>query len=90
MEVRNILQKFILSPLFCSLSHAATVKCFYISFSQVNLNICEAVPQTYPMDEELLKLCMVNQLQRLGLAEHFGQEIEGLLGQVYRYDNRSK
>ncbi|KAL9392551.1 hypothetical protein Peur_016471 [Populus x canadensis] len=47
----------------------------------VNLNICEAVPQTYPMDEELLKLCMVNQLQRLGLAEHFNQEIEGLLEQ---------
>ncbi|KAJ6402040.1 hypothetical protein OIU84_014168 [Salix udensis] len=42
------------------------------------------VPQTYPMDEELLKLCMVNQLQRLGLAEHFEQEIEGLLEKVYR------
>ncbi|KAG8634467.1 hypothetical protein MANES_17G041800v8 [Manihot esculenta] len=47
------------------------------------------VPPTYPMDEELIKLCMVNQLQRLGLAEHFKQEIEEVLEHVYRnYMNR--
>jgi len=32
-----------------------------------------------------LKLCMVNQLFRLGLAEHFVQEAEEVLAQVYRY-----
>jgi geranyllinalool synthase len=44
-----------------------------------------AVPATYPIDEELIKLCMVNQLFRLGLAEHFVQEAEEVLAQVYRY-----
>ncbi|XP_059440431.1 S-linalool synthase-like [Corylus avellana] len=42
------------------------------------------VPATYPMDEELIKLCMVNQLFRLGLAEHFVHETEDVLAQVYR------
>ncbi|XP_021904857.1 S-linalool synthase-like, partial [Carica papaya] len=37
----------------------------------------------YPMDEELIKLCMVNQLQRFGLAEHFKDEIERILEQIY-------
>ncbi|XP_061977401.1 (E,E)-geranyllinalool synthase [Populus nigra] len=56
-----------------------------LNYLQTLVQKCtNGVPQTYPMDEELLKLCMVNQLQRLGLAEHFNQEIEGLLEQVYR------
>ncbi|KAK1556795.1 hypothetical protein Q3G72_012281 [Acer saccharum] len=42
------------------------------------------VPPRYPMDEDLIKLCIVNQLQRLGLAEHFIKEIEEVLEQVYR------
>ncbi|KAK4857668.1 hypothetical protein QYF36_004326 [Acer negundo] len=41
------------------------------------------VPPRYPMDEDLIKLCIVNQLQRLGLAEHFIKEIEEVLAQVY-------
>ncbi|KAJ8767584.1 hypothetical protein K2173_018142 [Erythroxylum novogranatense] len=41
------------------------------------------VPQTYPLDEELINLCMVNQLQRFGLAEYFNEEIEKVLEQVY-------
>lgn len=36
------------------------------------------------MDEELIKLGLVNQLQRLGLAEHFTQQIEDILTQVYQ------
>ncbi|KAJ4825220.1 hypothetical protein Tsubulata_047996 [Turnera subulata] len=42
------------------------------------------VPPAYPMDEELIQLCMVNHIKRMGLAEHFNQEIEGVLEQVYR------
>jgi len=42
------------------------------------------VPQAYPMDEDLIKLCIVNQLQKLGLGEYFMGEIEVLLTQVYR------
>jgi hypothetical protein len=37
------------------------------------------------MDEELINLCMVDHVQRLGLAEYFGEEIEQILKQVYRY-----
>ncbi|XP_021294504.1 (E,E)-geranyllinalool synthase [Herrania umbratica] len=47
------------------------------------------VPPTYPMDEELIKLGLANQLQRSGLAEHFTQQIEDILTQVYRnYNNQ--
>ncbi|XP_059660704.1 (E,E)-geranyllinalool synthase-like [Cornus florida] len=42
------------------------------------------VPSIYPMDEELIKLCMVNQIQRLGLSEHFNEEIDNTLSEVYR------
>ncbi|KAA8515305.1 hypothetical protein F0562_018465 [Nyssa sinensis] len=42
------------------------------------------VTSMYPMDEELIKLSMVNQIQRLGLAEHFNEEIEEILSRVYR------
>ncbi|KAF8409325.1 hypothetical protein HHK36_005399 [Tetracentron sinense] len=42
------------------------------------------VPSIYPMDEELIKLCMVDRLERLGLAEHFFEGIEDVLAHVYR------
>ncbi|XP_057764549.1 S-linalool synthase [Salvia miltiorrhiza] len=42
------------------------------------------VPAMYPVDEELIKLCVVDHLQGLGLAAHFNQEIERLLTQLYR------
>ncbi|KAK2644140.1 hypothetical protein Ddye_019335 [Dipteronia dyeriana] len=42
------------------------------------------VPPRYPEDEDLIKLCIVNQLQRLGLSEHLIKEIEEVLAQVYR------
>ncbi|KAB1221921.1 (E,E)-geranyllinalool synthase [Morella rubra] len=42
------------------------------------------VPPTYPMDEDLINLCMANQLIRLGLAEHFVQETGVVLERVYR------
>jgi hypothetical protein len=40
----------------------------------------QAVPQAYPMDEDLI----VNQLKKFGLGEYFVGEIEALLAQVYR------
>uniref|UniRef100_A0A2N9HUN3 Uncharacterized protein n=1 Tax=Fagus sylvatica TaxID=28930 RepID=A0A2N9HUN3_FAGSY len=42
------------------------------------------VPPTYPMDEEIIKLCMMNQLLGLGLAEHFVKETEEVLAQAYK------
>ncbi|POO03632.1 (E,E)-geranyllinalool synthase [Trema orientale] len=51
-------------------------------FSNYDLNI--GVPTTYPMDEELIKLCIINHVQRLGLADYFTLEIEQILEQVYK------
>ncbi|XP_058073243.1 (E,E)-geranyllinalool synthase-like isoform X2 [Magnolia sinica] len=44
----------------------------------------DGVPPVYPIDEELIKLCMVDRLERLGLAEYFQEEIEEVLCGVYR------
>ena len=45
-----------------------------------------AVPTTNPMDEELIKLWIINNVERLGLAENFNSEIEQVLEQVYKYN----
>ncbi|KAG5561552.1 hypothetical protein RHGRI_004560 [Rhododendron griersonianum] len=45
------------------------------------------VPPMYPMDEELIKLSLVNQVTRLGLAEHFSGEIEVILSEAYSKSN---
>ncbi|XP_058202818.1 (E,E)-geranyllinalool synthase-like [Rhododendron vialii] len=42
------------------------------------------VPPMYPMDEELIKLSLVNPVTRLGLAEHFSGEIEVILSEANR------
>ncbi|WCJ26984.1 terpene synthase 04 [Euphorbia peplus] len=49
------------------------------------------VPATYPVDEDLINLCFINQLQRLGLTEHFDNQIHLILQQIYKnyMDNES-
>nr|GLL24085.1 (E,E)-geranyllinalool synthase isoform X1 [Ipomoea trifida] len=47
-------------------------------------NYPNGVPARYPVDEELIKLCVIDHIQRLGLAEHFSQEIGEILSQIYR------
>ncbi|KAJ8616328.1 hypothetical protein MRB53_035700 [Persea americana] len=42
------------------------------------------VPPTYPPDEQLVKLCVVDRLERLGLDEHFHEEIDKMLHDVHR------
>ncbi|GFY91840.1 hypothetical protein Acr_08g0002360 [Actinidia rufa] len=47
------------------------------------------VPAMYPIDAELTTLCLVNQIQRLGLAEHFSEEVEEILKPIYKtYKNQ--
>ncbi|KAJ4878502.1 hypothetical protein Rs2_43520 [Raphanus sativus] len=41
------------------------------------------VPQKYPLNEELIKLSMVNVIENIGLGEFFCREIEHVLQQVY-------
>ncbi|XP_014506607.1 (E,E)-geranyllinalool synthase isoform X1 [Vigna radiata var. radiata] len=73
-------------------SPSATAKAFMLTGNIDSLGYLESliqrcpngVPQTYPMDEDLIKLCMINQLQRLGLAEHFDKEIGEILAKIYR------
>lgn len=50
----------------------------------------KAVPQAYPMDEDHIKLCIANQLQKFGLGEYFVGEIEVFLAQVYRKYNKEQ
>ncbi|KAM6550262.1 hypothetical protein CsatB_000070 [Cannabis sativa] len=55
------------------------------TFSNNNIiNNITIVPTTYPMDEDLIKLCVINHVERLGLAEHFSMEIEQLLQHTYK------
>ncbi|KAG8500163.1 hypothetical protein CXB51_003657 [Gossypium anomalum] len=73
-------------------SPAATASAFMATGNEQSLfylqmvvgKCANRVPPTFPMDEELIRLCLVNQLQRLGLADHFTDEIEEILVQIYR------
>ncbi|KAG5516851.1 hypothetical protein RHGRI_037549 [Rhododendron griersonianum] len=57
--------------------------------SFVSPSAYEKVPTTYPFDGELIRLCLVNHIQRLGLAEHFTKEIDEVLENIYRsYKNQ--
>ncbi|EEF40889.1 Alpha-bisabolene synthase, putative [Ricinus communis] len=73
------------SPSATARAFMATKNKDYLAYLQSLVHRCpNGVPPIYPIDEDLIKLSMVNQLKRLGLAEHFNQEIEEALGQVYR------
>ncbi|KAI8000000.1 (E,E)-geranyllinalool synthase [Camellia lanceoleosa] len=78
-------------------SPSATAHAFLATRNQKCMDYIESlvqrcpngVPPMYPVDEELISLCMVNQIQRLGLAEHFTKEIEEILERIYRtYKNQ--
>ncbi|KAL2495085.1 geranyllinalool synthase [Forsythia ovata] len=66
------------------------VKCRRYLMSLVQNCPNGGVPGKYPMDEELIKLCMVDHIQRLGLAEHFNEEIEKILAKIYRDQKNHK
>ncbi|XP_072951027.1 (E,E)-geranyllinalool synthase [Typha angustifolia] len=40
-------------------------------------------PPMYPVDQDLVKLCLVDHLQRLGCDEHFAEEIRHVMDQIY-------
>ncbi|THG16576.1 hypothetical protein TEA_017357 [Camellia sinensis var. sinensis] len=72
-------------------SPSATAHAFLATRNQKCMDYIESlvqrcpngVPPMYPVDAELISLCMVNQIQRLGLAEHFTKEIEEILEHIY-------
>ncbi|GAB4831261.1 hypothetical protein Ancab_005274 [Ancistrocladus abbreviatus] len=62
-----------------------------LAYLQTLVQTCKsgAVPPMYPVDEDFIKVCTVDQLQRLGLSGYFNREIQQLLEQVYRnYKNQ--
>ncbi|XP_054801413.1 (E,E)-geranyllinalool synthase-like [Prosopis cineraria] len=72
-------------------SPSATAKAFVVTGKQECLVYLESlakrcpsgVPQTYPLDEDLIKLCVMNQLEKLGLSRYFAGEIEETMAQIY-------
>ncbi|XVE51285.1 hypothetical protein DITRI_Ditri02bG0027700 [Diplodiscus trichospermus] len=78
------------SPSATARAFMATGKEECLGYLQSLVRTCadHGVPPTYPMDEELIKLGLANQLQRLGLAAHFPKQIEHILTQVYRNYNK--
>ncbi|XP_022777367.1 (E,E)-geranyllinalool synthase-like [Durio zibethinus] len=79
------------SPSATARAFMATGKKECLAYLQSLVRTCtNGVPSTYPMDEELIKLGLANQIQRLGLAEQFGQQIEDILTQAYwNYNNQA-
>ncbi|XP_028796345.1 (E,E)-geranyllinalool synthase-like [Neltuma alba] len=71
-------------------SPSATAKAFIVTGKKECLVYLQSlaqrcpngVPQTFPMDEDLIKLCMVNQIEKLGLAQYFVDEIKETLAQI--------
>ncbi|KAF4356216.1 hypothetical protein G4B88_002828 [Cannabis sativa] len=60
----------------------ATLACV-VALSKWNVGsvMISKVPTTYPNDKDLIKLCIINLIERLGLAEYFTVEIEEVLQQ---------
>ncbi|XP_065031616.1 S-linalool synthase-like [Musa acuminata AAA Group] len=57
-----------------------------LEYLQTMLKRCSnVVPSVFPVDEDLIKLCLVDHLRRLGCGEHFAEEIRGVMDHTYRY-----
>ncbi|KAL3519684.1 hypothetical protein ACH5RR_017833 [Cinchona calisaya] len=79
------------SPSATASAYMATGNLKCLNYLKSLVHRCpNGVPTEYPVDEEFIKLLMVDHVQRLGLTEHFNEEIEHILKQVYgnfRYED---
>ncbi|KAL1560201.1 geranyllinalool synthase [Salvia divinorum] len=79
-------------------SPAATAQAFMSTQNMDSLKYLQSVlhkfpngvPAIYPVDGDLIKLSLVDHVQGLGLAPHFNQDIELLLGQLYKSQQSEK
>ncbi|CAL9136411.1 unnamed protein product [Musa acuminata var. zebrina] len=56
-----------------------------LEYLQTMMKRCSnVVPSVFPVDEDLIKLCLVDHLRRLGCGEHFAEEIRGVMDHTYR------
>ncbi|CDY15000.1 BnaCnng04030D [Brassica napus] len=46
------------------------------------------VPQIYPLNEEFIKLSLVNIMDNFGLGEYFSKEIDHFLLQIHKYESK--
>ncbi|PON80600.1 S-linalool synthase [Parasponia andersonii] len=73
-------------------SPAATAYAFMMTGNEIFLAYLEEVVKIYEhgvpsfcaLDEDLVKISVIDWIDRLGLAEHFTEEIKTILGQVFR------
>lgn len=76
------------SPSASAAAYMATGNPAFLKYLEsVIQNFPCGVPSVYPVDEQLIKLCMLDKLLNLGLAEHFAEEIQDTLAQIYRSYN---
>ena len=63
----------------------------YINFSLLipkklfSTILISTVTSYCPSNKDLIKIRLINLIERLGLAEHFTEEITTMLGQIFRY-----
>uniref|UniRef100_A0A804HZA8 Terpene synthase metal-binding domain-containing protein n=1 Tax=Musa acuminata subsp. malaccensis TaxID=214687 RepID=A0A804HZA8_MUSAM len=56
-----------------------------LEYLQTMMKRCSnVVPSVFPVDEDLIKLCLVDHLRRLWCGEHFAEEIRGVMDHTYR------
>ncbi|CAN4092068.1 unnamed protein product [Withania somnifera] len=73
------------SPSTIAQAFMATGNKRYLEYLMSIVQKCpNGVPSRFPVDEELKMLCMVDNIQRMGLAKHFEIEIEQILDQIYK------
>lgn len=73
------------SPSATAQAFMATGNKKYLEYLMSIVQQCpNGVPSRLPVDEELKMLCMVDNIQRMGLAKHFEKEIEQILDQIYK------
>ncbi|CAA7029667.1 unnamed protein product [Microthlaspi erraticum] len=73
-------------------SPSATAAAFMLTHNKKSLAYLQSlvkrcphgVPQIYPLNEELIKLSMVNIMDNYGLGEYFGEEIDHFLHETYK------
>ncbi|KAK1378444.1 putative geranyllinalool synthase [Heracleum sosnowskyi] len=76
------------SPSVSAAAYMATGNPAFLKYLEsVIHNFPWGVPSVYPVDEELQKLCLLDKILNLGLAEHFAEEIKETLAQIYRSYN---
>ncbi|KAK9924707.1 hypothetical protein M0R45_033061 [Rubus argutus] len=59
-------------------------KKFLVNLNSIIQRCGYGVPANYPMDKDLVKICLIDRIESLGLVEYFMEEITTLLDQVFR------